>query len=177
MGKERNYASGIEAKRGPGPLGNPPIGIKDFRISENRERLRIMYWLFKEDPESYSFEDLLNDKKTVWEGVRNNLALIHLRQVKKGDLILFYQTGEDKSIVGIMKADGDAYAKDGTDVSKSKEISVEVSPLKKLAKPVPLSAIKSNPKFKDFLLVKISRLSVMPVPKNLWDEIMRLSDS
>jgi predicted RNA-binding protein with PUA-like domain len=134
-------------------------------------------WLFKEEPESYSFDDLLKDKKTVWEGVRNNLALKHLRQVKKGDEIFYYETGDVKSIVGIMKADSNAYAKDSPDVSKSKLVAVDVSPLKKVAKAVPLSTVKSNSKFKDFPLVKISRLSVMPVPKDLWDEILKLSGS
>jgi predicted RNA-binding protein with PUA-like domain len=136
-----------------------------------------MYWLFKEDPDSYSFDSLLRDKKTVWEGVQNNLALIHLRQVKKGDLILFYHTGDEKSVVGIMKASGEAYSKNGGDLSKSREVAVEVVPLKKLTKPVPLASVRSNPKFKDFLLVKISRLSVMPVPKNLWDEILKMAET
>jgi predicted RNA-binding protein with PUA-like domain len=136
-----------------------------------------MYWLFKEDPESYTFAQLEKDRKTAWEGVHNNLALKHLRQVKKGDLIFFYQTGDEKRVIGIMKAAGDAYSKEKTDLASSKEIAVDVTPVRKLKDPVPLQMIKSNPKFKDFLLVRISRLSVMPVTSEQWEEILQISES
>ena len=136
-----------------------------------------MYWLFKEDPGSYSYEQLQKEGKTAWEGVHNNLALKNLRQVKKGDQVLYYQTGDDKSVVGIMKAASDAYSKEkGIDLGSSKEIAVEVVPVKSLKKSVSLQSIKSNSKFKDFLLVRISRLSVMPVTKDQWEEILRMSE-
>jgi len=135
-----------------------------------------MYWLFKEDPESYSFAQLEKDRKTVWEGVHNNLALKHLRQVKKGDQIFYYETGDTKSVVGIMKAAGNAYSKEKSDLLASKEIAVDVVPLKKLKNPVSLHKIKSDPKFKDFLLVRISRLSVMPVTEDQWEEIQKISE-
>src|SRR5271165_5989014 len=135
-----------------------------------------MYWLFKEDPESYSFAQLEKDRKTAWEGVHNNLALKHLRQVKKGDMIFFYQTGDEKSIEGIMKASGNAYSKEKGDLLSSKEVAVDVVPVKKLKNPVSLSRIKSDSKFKDFLLVRISRLSVMPVTDEQWEEILKLSE-
>ncbi|MDA4111729.1 MAG: EVE domain-containing protein, partial [Thaumarchaeota archaeon] len=122
-----------------------------------------MLWLFKEEPESYSYDDLVRDRETSWEGVKNNLALKYLRQVKKGDQIFFYQTGDDKSVVGIMKALGDAYSNEKGEVSASKDIGVKVGPVKKLQNPVSLHEIKASPRFKDFLLVKISRLSIMPV--------------
>lgn len=134
-------------------------------------------WLFKEDPESYSFERLEKDSKTAWEGVHNNLALKNLRQVKKGDQIFYYQSGDDKSVVGIMKAVTDAYSREkGADLESSKEVAVDVSPVKKLKNPVSLHAIKSSPKFKDFILVRFSRLSVMPVTKEQWDGILRISE-
>ena len=137
-----------------------------------------MYWLFKEDPESYSFEQLQKEKSTAWVGVHNNLALKNLRQVKKGDLAFFYQTGDDKSVVGITKATSDAYSTEkGTDLAASKEIAVDVAPVKKLKSPVSLHTIKANPKFKDFILVRFSRLSVMPVTKEQWDEIIKTSES
>jgi len=136
-----------------------------------------MYWLFKEDPESYSFAQLEKDRKTVWEGVRNNLALKYLRQVKKGDLIFYYETGDTKSVVGIMKASGDAYSKDKSDLLASKEIAVDVAPVRKLKSPISLHKIKSSSKFKDFLLVRISRLSVMPVTNDQWEEILKFSEA
>ena len=135
-----------------------------------------MYWLFKEDPESYSFAQLEKDRKTVWEGVHNNLALKHLRQVKKEDLIFYYETGDMKSVVGVMKASGDAYSKDKGDLLSSKEIAVDVVPLRRLKNPVSLQEIKSNSKFKDFSLVRISRLSVMPVTGDQWEEILKISE-
>jgi len=135
-----------------------------------------MYWLFKEDPESYSFAQLEKDRKTVWEGVHNNLALKHLRQVKKGDLIFYYETGDTKSVVGIMKASEDAYSKEKSDLLSSKEVAVDVVPVRRLKNPVSLQEIKSNSKFKDFLLVRISRLSVMPVTNDQWEEILKISE-
>ncbi len=136
-----------------------------------------LHWLFKEEPEHYSYDDLVKDGSTAWEGVHNNLALKNLRQVKKGDQIFYYHTGDQKAIVGIMKAIGDAYSVDGkTPVDSSKEIWVKVAPVKKLRGAVPLSELKANSKFKDFLLVKISRLSVMPVSKEQWEEIMKMGE-
>ena len=137
-----------------------------------------MLWLFKEDPESYSYERLMKDGKTVWEGVHNNLALKNLRQVKKGDQIFYYETGDNKSVMGIMRATSDAYSKSkGEELAASKEVAVDVTPVRKLKTPVSLHTIKASPKFKDFILVKFSRLSVMPVTKEQWDDILKLSDS
>ncbi len=128
----------------------------------------MSYWLFKEEPTHYSYEDLVKEGKTSWAGVHNNLALKYLRAVKKGDLIFYYHTGDERQIVGIMKALGDAYSTEGKEVQGSKEVAVDVSPIEKLAHPVTLDAIKKDKRFKDFLLVKISRLSVMPVSGEQW---------
>lgn len=137
-----------------------------------------MYWLFKEDPGNYSFEKLVEDKKTAWEGVHNPLALKNLRQVKKGDSIFFYQTGDEKRVVGIMKATSNAYSKDSSaDLDSSKEIAVDVAPMHHLKNPVSLATIKSDPRFKDFVLVKFSRLSVMPVSDKQWEWILKLSEN
>jgi predicted RNA-binding protein with PUA-like domain len=135
-------------------------------------------WLFKEEPSHYSFDDLVRDGKTTWSGVKNNLALKYLRLVRKGDLIFYYHTGDEKQIVGTMKAEEDAYSMtEGVDISKSKEVAVAVSPLEKLERPVTLSTIKKDKRFSKFHLVTISRLSVMPVEKELWDAIIEKSNA
>ena len=128
-----------------------------------------MNWLFKEEPTHYGFDALVRDKRTVWSGVRNPLAQKHLRSVKKGDRIFYYHTGDEKAIVGICKALGDAYA-DPNDASGKASV-VDVAPVKKLARPVTLAEIKADPAFKDFPLVRISRLSVMPVSDAEWSTI------
>jgi predicted RNA-binding protein with PUA-like domain len=128
-----------------------------------------MNWLFKEEPTHYSFDALVKDKKTVWSGVRNPLAQKHLRSVKKGDRIFYYHTGDEKAIVGICTALADAYA-DPDDASGKASV-VDVAPLKKLARPVTLAEIKADASFKDFPLVRISRLSVMPVSDAEWARI------
>jgi predicted RNA-binding protein with PUA-like domain len=115
-----------------------------------------MKWLFKTEPTDYSFERLVKDKKTLWTGVKNALALQHLRQVKKGDEIALYHTGGEKSVVGIARAIADA-----------KGDAVQIAPVKPV-QPLSLVAIKADPRFKAFPLVTFGRLSVMPVPEELW---------
>jgi len=132
-----------------------------------------MNWLFKEEPTHYSFDDLSRDGKTSWTGVKNPLAQKHLRSVKKGDRIFYYHTGDEKSVVGVMKAAGDAYP-DPKDRS-GKLYAVDVTPSKKLARPVTLAEIKADSAFKDFPLVRISRLSVMPVSDAEWERIEKRS--
>lgn len=134
-----------------------------------------MNWLFKEEPTHYSFDDLVRDGKTSWSGVKNPLAQKHLRSVKKGDRVFYYHTGDEKSVVAIAKAAGDAYAdpKDKT----GKLATVDIVPVKKLARPVTLAEIKAKAFFKDFPLVRISRLSVMPVSDREWAEIEKLAGS
>jgi predicted RNA-binding protein with PUA-like domain len=132
-----------------------------------------MNWLFKEEPTHYSYDSLVKDKHAVWSGVKNPLAQKHLRSVKKGDRIFYYHTGDEKSVVGIAKALGDAYGdpKDKT----GKQSVVDVAPVKKLAQPVTLASIKADAAFKTFPLVRISRLSVMPVSDDEWDAIIAKS--
>jgi predicted RNA-binding protein with PUA-like domain len=134
-----------------------------------------MNWLFKEEPANYSFDALVKDKKTVWSGVKNPLAQKHLHAVKKGDAIFFYHTGNEKAVVGIAKALGDAYTdpKDGS----GKLAVVDIGPVKKLARPVTLAEIKADAAFKGFALVRISRLSVMPVSDAEWRRIEKLATS
>jgi predicted RNA-binding protein with PUA-like domain len=113
-------------------------------------------WLFKTEPSDYSFERLLKEKKTTWTGVKNALALKHLRQVKKGDEIAIYHTGGVKAVVGIAQALADAKG-DAVDIAALKAVT-----------PLTLAAVKADARFKEFPLVTIGRLSVMPVPDALW---------
>jgi predicted RNA-binding protein with PUA-like domain len=133
----------------------------------------MAYWLFKEEPDHYSLDDLFRDKRTVWDGVENNLALKHLRSVQKGDRVLYYHTGKEKAVVGEMEVVQGAYPDPARDDERL--VVVDVKPVRRFARPVPLAEIKANPKFADFALVRISRLSVMPVTEELWAQIERLS--
>ena len=134
-----------------------------------------MNWLFKQEPANYSFDAFVKDGKTVWSGVKNPLAQKHLRSVKKGDTIFYYHTGDEKSVVGIARATGDAYS--DPDDKTGKAAVVDIAPVKKLARPVTLKEIKADAAFKDFALVRISRLSVMPVSAAEWRRIEKLSTS
>jgi predicted RNA-binding protein with PUA-like domain len=132
-----------------------------------------MNWLFKEEPSHYSFDALAKDQHAVWSGVKNPLAQKHLRSVKKGDRIFYYHTGDEKSIVGIAKALGDAYP-DPENEGGNAHV-VDVGAVKKLARPVTLAEIKADAAFKEFALVRISRLSVMPVTDAEWKRIETLA--
>jgi predicted RNA-binding protein with PUA-like domain len=132
-----------------------------------------MNWLFKEEPTHYSYDDLVRDGKTSWSGVKNPLAQKHLRSVKKGDRIFYYHTGDEKAVVGIVKAASDAYA-DSKDKG-GKLVTVDVVPVKKLPRPVTLAEIKARTFFEEFPPVRISRLSVMPVSDREWSEIEKMA--
>ena len=129
-------------------------------------------WLFKEEPEAYSFADLARDGSTTWSGVANALAQKHLRTVKKGDHVFFYATGKLKSVVGVMEVTADP-TPDPADPN-GKCVAVTVKPLRKLASPVTLATIKADKAFASWELVKQARLSVMPVPDDLWARIEAL---
>jgi predicted RNA-binding protein with PUA-like domain len=132
-----------------------------------------MNWLFKEEPEHYAFDDLVSDGRTRWSGVKNPLAQKHLRSVRKGDRIFYYHTGKERAVVGIARAVGDAYP-DPEDAT-SKRAAVDIAPEKKLPRPIALDEIKSQKAFATFPLVRISRLSVMPVSDREWDAILEMS--
>jgi predicted RNA-binding protein with PUA-like domain len=131
-----------------------------------------MNWLFKEEPSNYSFDAFAKDRKTVWSGVKNPVAQRNLRSVKKGDSVFYYHTGDEKSVIGIAKAAGDAYP-DPADTTGRAHV-VDIVPVKKLNRPVTLKEIKADPFFSDFALVRISRLSVMPVTDAQWKKIEKL---
>jgi predicted RNA-binding protein with PUA-like domain len=132
-----------------------------------------MKWLVKEEPDTYGYEQFERDGKIVWTGVKNPLAQIHLRSIRKGDRILYYHTGKEKAVVGIGKAIRDAYP-DPADPS-GKLFVAEFAPEKKLPNPVTLATIKADKVFANFPLVRISRLSVMPVTEAEWARIEKLS--
>jgi predicted RNA-binding protein with PUA-like domain len=135
--------------------------------------MTAMNWLFKEEPTHYGFDALVKDTQAVWSGVKNPLAQKHLHAVKKGDRIFYYHTGDEKAVVGIARALGDAYADPNDNTGKAAV--VDVAPVKKLPRPVTLAEIKADPSFKTFPLVRISRLSVMPVTDAEWKRIEAIS--
>ncbi len=138
-------------------------------------------WLFKTDPETYSWDDLVKAKRDVWDGVANPLALKHLRQVKKGDEILIYHTGEEKAVIGIAKALSNGYPdpknQAGAKGVKSKSVVVDLASVRALTHHVRLSEIKANKIFSTWELVRMSRLSVMPATEAYWSEVLHLSRS
>jgi predicted RNA-binding protein with PUA-like domain len=132
-------------------------------------------WLFKEEPANYSFDELQKEKKTIWSGVKNPLAQKYLHTVKRGDRIFYYHTGDERAVVGIAKALGDAYA-DPNDKTGKLAV-VDVGPVRKLKRAVTLAEIRADRRFSDIPLVRISRLSVMPVSDREWERIEELSQA
>ena len=127
----------------------------------------------KEEPEHYSYDQLEKDRRTVWAGVKNPLAQKHLRTIRKGDRIFYYHTGKEKAVVAMAKAAGDAYP-DPKDPA-GKLYVVDVVADKKLERPVTLAEIKADRAFATFPLVRMSRLSVMPVTDAEWMRIEKMS--
>jgi predicted RNA-binding protein with PUA-like domain len=119
----------------------------------------MAFWLMKQEPDDYSYADLERDGTTTWDGVKNPLALKHLRACAAGDLAFYYHTGKEKAVVGVMEVVG---VTDGV---------VTVRAVRRLARPVPLATIKADAAFADWELVKQARLSVMPVTKAVWDRV------
>ena len=130
-------------------------------------------WLVKSEPSVYSWDQLVKDKKTSWDGVRNYAARLHLRAMKVGEEVMFYHSNEGMAIVGIAKVSKVAYQDPTTD--DDRWCSIELKSIKKLKKPVSLAQIKENKNLQQMALVRIGRLSVQPVTENEWKEIMSLS--
>jgi predicted RNA-binding protein with PUA-like domain len=128
-----------------------------------------MRWLVKEEPEHYSFDQFVRDGGTVWSGVKNPVAQRNLRAMKKGDRVFYYHTGKEKAVVGTARVIA-AASPDPKDTS-GKLVVVELAPDKKLPRPVTLAAIKASGQFGDWALVRIPRLSVMPVTDEQWAAI------
>src|SRR5262249_50484516 len=130
------------------------------------------YWLLKSDPDEYSYDDLAKDGNAVWDGVTNNLALQNLRKIKKGDLLLIYHTGDEKAIVGLAVAVSNPYPDPNGDNEKLTVIDIKAK--RRVKRPVTLSDIKQMPEFADFPLVRLPRLSVMPVTEEEYKRLAEL---
>lgn len=131
----------------------------------------MKYWLVKQEPEAYSFDDLIKDGKTDWTGVRNFQARNNLRAMKKGDKVLFYHSVSEKAVVGIAQVSREEF----TDPTDEKWVAVEIAPLEKFAKTVSLEQIKNEKMLENIALIKQSRLSVMPLTKKEFDTILKLT--
>ena len=132
------------------------------------------YWLLKEEPKNYSFDILEREKNTTWDGIKNNLALKYIKQIKKRDELLIYHSGMEKLIICIAKATSKPYPDPNQNNEKLLVFNIKVK--KRLKRTISLKEIKSNSIFKDFELVRLPRLSVMPVSQKYWNYIIKLSE-
>lgn len=130
----------------------------------------MAYWLLKTEPSDYAYADLERDQGTLWDGVGNNLALKHLRQIRRGDQALIYHTGKERRVVGIAEVTSDPFPDPERDDPRL--VVVELKPGRRLTEPIRLADIKSDPTLKDFDLVRLPRLSVMPVPEAVWNRLL-----
>ena len=132
-------------------------------------------WLLKTEPDCYAWDHLVKDKRATWDGVANALALKHIRTMKKGDQALIYHTGDEKAAVGVAEVVSDPYPdpKEGDE----KLVVVDLKPKRKLPRAVTLSDIKADPAFAGWDLLRIGRLSVVPVPDAMWARIEELAKS
>ena len=134
------------------------------------------YWLIKSDPETYSFELMKKEKKTMWNGVRNYAARNNMRAMKKGDLLFFYESmNGEPSIVGITKVVKEAYQDPTTE--EVAWVCVDVQYVSAIKRPVALKEIKQNKKLEQMALVRLSRLSVQPVTEEEWEEVLKMANS
>ncbi len=132
----------------------------------------MKYWLVKSDPDTYSWDDLVKDKETSWDGIRNYAARNHMRDMKKGDTVIVYHSGGESALKGLATVTKEFYRDPTTE--ESAWVSVKLKAGKALKKAITLTEIKSNKKLKDMMLIKISRLSVMPVTEAEYTEIMNM---
>ena len=134
----------------------------------------MAYWLLKTEPDCYNWEDLKRDKKTVWDGVANALALKHIRSMKKGDQAVIYHTGKERQAVGLATITSAPYPDPKEDDEKLAVVDIKID--KPLKQPVTLSDFKADPAFEGFDLIRISRLSVVPVPEKMWKHMLKLAN-
>jgi len=133
----------------------------------------VALWLCKQEPSCYSFDDLVRDGGTVWDGVSNALARKHLREMKPGDRVFFYHTGKEKAVVGEMVVASEPRQDPKSDDEAA--VAVDMKPVRKLARPVTLAEIKADKKLAMWDLVRISRLSVVPVTEAQWRQVESLA--
>ncbi|MGB9739980.1 MAG: EVE domain-containing protein [Chloroflexus aggregans] len=133
------------------------------------------YWLLKTEPSVYSFADLVREGQTVWDGVENAVALKHLRAMRQGDIALIYHTGDERQAVGLAQIVSDPYP--DPKQHDPRLVVVDVVPLQPLNRPVTLAAIKADPFFADFALVRQGRLSVVPVTPAQWERLLAMAET
>jgi predicted RNA-binding protein with PUA-like domain len=133
----------------------------------------MAYWLVKSEPSTYSWQQLVKDKQTTWDGVRNFAARLHLKAMKKDDQVFYYHSNEGTEIVGIAKVAKEFYQDPTTD--DTNWVAVDLKPLKSLKKPVTLAAIKADKRLQNMALVRIGRLSVQPVSEDEWNTILEMA--
>jgi predicted RNA-binding protein with PUA-like domain len=131
------------------------------------------YWILKTEPSAYSFDRLVSERRAVWDGVSNALALKHIRSMAKGDHAGIYHTGDEKALVGLARIASDPYPDPKGDDPKLTVVDIEAGD--RLAHPVTLATIKADPAFAELGLVRMSRLSVVPVPPDLWKRLLAMS--
>lgn len=131
----------------------------------------MSYWLIKSEPDVYSWDKLVKDKHTVWDGIRSYASRIHLKAMKKGDRLFFYHSNKGMEIVGIATVSKEAFPEPGTEDTW---FSIEIKPLKKMLRPVTLVEIKKDRTLSDMALIRIGRLSVQPVAEKEWQTIMKM---
>jgi predicted RNA-binding protein with PUA-like domain len=135
----------------------------------------MAYWLLKSEPDVYSYDDLARDKKTEWDGVNNNTALMHIRAMNKGDLAIIYHTGDERAAIGVAEIISQPHA--DVLLDDPKRVVVTVKPKRKFKHPVTLAQIKTDKVFTGWDLLRIGRLSVVPVPEKMWKHLETLSES
>ena len=133
----------------------------------------MAHWLVKSEPHKYSFEQLQKDGKTVWDGVRNNTAALHLKAMKVGDEVFYYHSNEGLAVVGIAKVVKESFI-DPTDAS-GRFVAVELAPVRPVKQPVTLAQMKANPKLANMAMLRLFRISVSPVTDDEWAEILRMA--
>ena len=132
------------------------------------------YWILKTDTDTYSFDDLAREHRAIWDGVSNALALKHIRSMAKDDRVLIYHSGDEKALVGLARVASAPYPDPKQDDPKLVVVDIEAG--KRLPRPVSLATVKADPAFADLALVRMSRLSVIPVSEAHWKRLLALAD-
>ncbi len=130
------------------------------------------HWILKTDADTYAFDQLAREHRAVWDGVSNSLALKHIRSMRKGDQALIYHSGDEKALVGLARIASDPYPDPKAGDPRLAVVDVEAG--ERLARPVTLAAVKADPAFADLGLVRMSRLSVIPVPPEQWQRLLEM---
>jgi len=132
-------------------------------------------FVLKTEPSTYSYQDLVRDKGTTWDGVSNPVALKHLRTIRPGDTLFIYHTGDEKQVVGVARADSEPYP--DPKLGDPKRVVIDLVPVRALAKPVPLSAFRTDPLLRSTDLVRLPRLSVIPLDAKQGERVKKLAGS